>query len=877
MTRLIQIPNQAFVNQMHYAQSEVLYLMDTPISMGGKRLFDIKWHRKARKCRAFGSILQLADGSIEKVENLIGKHFTVLSLNPDGTTKQCAAYAEFNGNFDVYTLKTENGRRLTVTENHPFLTLFGWKEVRELEETDMVLIPMDLPIEGCIEDINSDEIKFVAYMIGDGSLSSGNFRFSQQENVQLQEFKSIVKKFGGELVQINKYDYRINGTRLRDLARKYGIMGKTSGNKEIPSQIFKLKNHHIAVFISRLFSTDGYYDKKKNAVGYTSKSKVMIEQLQLLLLRFSITASISETYNEQTESDYYHLLIHNDEMVYRFACEIGIKGKLSRFDNISGEEKCSKKHKYKARIRRYSTLNNRFAYVKIKDLVYEGKQPTVAICVPETQNYISSFVEHNTTLIINVLIRECIRNPNSIYSYVGPTYTQARTIVWEDPNMLDRYLPDKSEFGWKKNETKLHIRFENGSLLRILGADDVDRLRGPDNMGVGFDEWQLIDPRAWTAVFFPMINLFPDRWAIFSWTAFGRNHAQEMREVRSEDSRWHVMTLPAYDSPAGKASGLLTKEQLEDARKEMPEPLYRQEYGCEDISEEQQCLISTAMIDELAKINWPDHQFLTPEPRKIVAIDTAFGGDICSIRGMRNTKTIFIDHSHPTKTEEIILKAKLMAQKLGTKNFISDCIGWGKGVTDGLAADEAQYHVQYFNASESAAKTRAKTNQYGEAMCVNMRAEAYWHTAQEIRKQRVQPFSIETPVLAADAKELLRQLPKASKYRAGSGGKILIIPKEEIRKELKCSPDDSDSYVMGIYGTQFVTPEPDTESMLEIVPAGVILNDPDNPLSGLTIEQMRALPENLKNLLQISNKSKYSISREKMRQDNQRQDPMVCY
>lgn len=482
-----------------------------------------------------------------------------------------------------------------------------------------------------------------------------------------------------------------------------------------------------------------------------------------------------------------------------------------------------------------------------------------------------------TTMLINILIRECVRNPNSIYSYVGPTYTQARTIIWEDPNMLDRYLPSRDEFGWRKNETKLHVKFENGSLLRILGADDVDRLRGPDNMGVAFDEWQLIDPAAWTAVFFPMINLFADRWAMFSWTAFGRNHAQEMREVREKDPRWHVVTLPAYDSVAGKASGLLTPQQLLDAQKEMPDSLYRQEYGCEDISEEQQCLISTAMIDELSKINWPEHPFLTPQPRKIVSIDTAFGGDICSIRGMRNTLTRFIDHSHPTKTEEIVLKAKLMAQKLGTKNFISDCIGWGKGVTDALSADEAGYHVQYFNASNSATKERAKTNQYGEALCVNMRAEAYWHTAQEIRKQKVQPFACDSERLVADKKELMRQLPVASKYRAGSGGKILIMPKEEIRKELKCSPDDADSYVMGIYGTQFVTPEAEDEFIPNTVPVGLIMNDPNNPLSGLTIEEIRQLPDSLKNLLDFGQKKRYVISQEQMNQNRQVKDPMVCF
>lgn len=397
-----------------------------------------------------------------------------------------------------------------------------------------------------------------------------------------------------------------------------------------------------------------------------------------------------------------------------------------------------------------------------------------------------------TTLLLNYLIRECCRHPNSVYSYVGPTYKQARAIVWEDPNMLDRYLPDKKEMGWKKNEQKLRVKFANGTILRILGADNVDSLRGPDNNGVGFDEWQLQDPKGWTAIFFPMINLFPDRWAIFIWTAFGRNHSQEMSERRAADPRWVVEALPAYDSSAGKSSGLLTPTQLEIAKAEMPDALYRQEYGCEDIAEEEMCLINSAMLDDLKLIKWSELPGLRPLTRKIVSIDTAFGGDICSIRGMVNTKTTEIDHSHPLKTEEIALKAKLMCQKLGTKNIISDCIGNGKGVTDLLSSDEAGYHVQYFNASES--PTNKETSIYA-----NKRAEAYGYTSDQIRKQKVYPIDEE--------KELIRQLPKASKYKATGSGKMLIIPKTEIRKELGCSPDDADSFVMGVYGSQFVTPE----------------------------------------------------------------------
>jgi hypothetical protein len=69
--------------------------------------------------------------------------------------------------------------------------------------------------------------------------------------------------------------------------------------------------------------------------------------------------------------------------------------------------------------------------------------------------------------------------------------------------------------------------------------------------------------------------------------------------------------------------------------------------------------------------------------------------------------------------------------------------------------------------------------------------------AGEVRGQRVEPVR---------RRELLRQLPMATRYKVTSGGQILLLPKDEVKKELGCSPDDADSYVMGIYGLRFVRP-----------------------------------------------------------------------
>jgi hypothetical protein len=56
-----------------------------------------------------------------------------------------------------------------------------------------------------------------------------------------------------------------------------------------------------------------------------------------------------------------------------------------------------------------------------------------------------------TTLLLNLLIRECCRNRDVTFDYVGPTYRQAKNIIWRDPNMLNAYLPPKDEIRWTKN------------------------------------------------------------------------------------------------------------------------------------------------------------------------------------------------------------------------------------------------------------------------------------------------------------------------------------------------------------------------------------------------------------------------------------------
>ena len=83
-------------------------------------------------------------------------------------------------------------------------------------------------------------------------------------------------------------------------------------------------------------------------------------------------------------------------------------------------------------------------------------------------------------------------------------------------------------------------------------------------------------------------------------------------------------------------------------------------------------------------------------------------------------------------------------------------------------------------------------------MSYRKRVRYWWYVAERIKARVVKyPQDAETR----------RQLSTV-RYRAvNSNGKIQLDPKDETKKLLRCSPDQADAYVMGIYGLQFTEPE----------------------------------------------------------------------
>ncbi|KKL90383.1 hypothetical protein LCGC14_1905250 [marine sediment metagenome] len=414
-----------------------------------------------------------------------------------------------------------------------------------------------------------------------------------------------------------------------------------------------------------------------------------------------------------------------------------------------------------------------------------------------------------TTLSINLLIREACKYPKSKYVYVAPTQVWARDIIWDDPTMIWDSLPDKAEMGWKANEQKMLIKFANGSMLKIGGSDKPDSLRGIDADGVVLDEWALIKPTTWSEIFRPIIAGDPKpghraRWAMFLYTPKGQNHATAMFNIAA--CIVDQQTLPtdgkSLTAKAGwfasrliaDESGIISRDELDLMLQEVADGLvaqveYDQEMQCKRATDEERTLITSAMLDRLNTVNWNALRITEPKIRRIVAIDPAFGGDQCALKGFENGRVLHRKQVNWTMTHEVVFEGKEMARRLNTKNFIVDCIGNGKGVADGLAIDRAGYHVQYFNSAEKCEDSDRFANK---------KAEAVEFAAQEIRRLEVEPIT---------DPETRRQLVGLSRYKVTNAGKMIMRSNDDTKKELGCSPDRGLAYVYGRYGIARVLPE----------------------------------------------------------------------
>lgn len=195
-----------------------------------------------------------------------------------------------------------------------------------------------------------------------------------------------------------------------------------------------------------------------------------------------------------------------------------------------------------------------------------------------------------TSLALNKLLYDATlpENYGKVYYYVCPTQRQAKDIVWKAPDMLQKYLPDYVVE--KRNEVELTIYLKKGivkgvkggkdlpcggSQIYIKGADDPDSLRGTNPYGVVLDEYAQMRPEVYNEIFRPVLAA-NGGWIWFMGTPKGKDDFYaKYNYAKEHPKQWQSYLLKASQS------NVIPAENLAEAKNEMHEKAFSQEFECE--------------------------------------------------------------------------------------------------------------------------------------------------------------------------------------------------------------------------------------------------------------------------------------------------------
>src|SRR5260221_165554 len=285
-------------------------------------------------------------GTYRPIEQLVGqKGFRVLALNT--TTWQMEPRTVSNafatGCKPVYRMTTRLGRTIRATANHKFLTVQGWQRLDTLAQGDRIAVPRSLP--GPTQaSMSNEELALLGHLIGDGcTLPRHAIQYTTHE-LELAEIVAHLATaiFGDAVVpriqrerdwyQVYLYaSYHLtHGVRnpittwLNDL----GVFGLRSYEKRVPEKVFAQPAEGIARFLRHLWSTDGCIHVSAGrshypSIYYASSSRELAQNVQSLLLRLEINATLSRHTQINKGQDQYHVTISGKDEIERFITQVG--------------------------------------------------------------------------------------------------------------------------------------------------------------------------------------------------------------------------------------------------------------------------------------------------------------------------------------------------------------------------------------------------------------------------------------------------------------------------------------------------------------------------------------------------------------------------
>lgn len=312
---------------------------------------------KCGKCVRWDT--EIADpvtGELLTVQDFVRQRRThVISVfdSNEQTLQDVAAYLD-DGVKECFRVKTQSGRVVSVTAEHPFLTPGGWRKCAELRPgVDVIGVPRTLPIGSGTVRMPDAQMRVLALMIAEGHVLPGacsDLSFTNRDPALVRLFRESVKGIGcGGVTRFgrNKDQYRPycgathkrgEGNPVRNLCVAHGV-ACLAPKKRFPAAIWRLPKSQLAEFVGLLWSCDGCVVTPSFEFGVSSEK--LARDMAHALLRFSVFSRIRHK-RTNFGTDAWVVQISGSADKERFRAEIplvGVKAKELREVVLVGDSR----------------------------------------------------------------------------------------------------------------------------------------------------------------------------------------------------------------------------------------------------------------------------------------------------------------------------------------------------------------------------------------------------------------------------------------------------------------------------------------------------------------------------------------------------------
>lgn len=290
--------------------------------------------RQVEKTLKTSNYVVLADGCLKEAGNIVvGDSVATMAL--DGNTMMTGDIIWVSRRYTkpCVRVKTRQGHVVEIALTHPMRLWDRWVTGGDLKVGDRIASVRKCGLFTGSTSMPDERVRITAYLLGDGHFGKQlSFTSSCKK---LDEFLADVQAVGGSVTRYKhgklSEQVRIHSGPIHSWLKEDGLLGHKSASKFIPSWVFGLDKRQTALFLNRLWSTDGHVKQNnasKYSIEYSSISLLLIKQVQALLWKFGVPSKIRENwpniYKRRGEKKLAYLLrIETQDGVSCFLTEIG--------------------------------------------------------------------------------------------------------------------------------------------------------------------------------------------------------------------------------------------------------------------------------------------------------------------------------------------------------------------------------------------------------------------------------------------------------------------------------------------------------------------------------------------------------------------------